>query len=93
MEAFWQNMLKKPVNKLDSRQTHLSPLAGIGFLISKGNFVTFNFQDTAIGKSNAVNIRGEVFQGMFSGAYRLGMNNPVLFPYFGINIIKKIGLF
>ena len=86
-----QHMLQKTPDELFGTDSHGFRLSSIGTLISKGNLVIFDRDDSAVGDSDTVNVASEIIEDL-AGALDgwLAVNDPFLLPYGfrQVNILK-----
>lgn len=82
-EAFWQDVLKEAMNEIEDSESHLPRFAGVGVAIAErdSGLVQRGFriemEDGGVGESDAVDVAGEVSDGIFAGADIGDMNDPV----------------
>jgi hypothetical protein len=56
---------------------------GLGVAVSKGYQVIFQFEQAVVADSNPEDIRGQIFKGIQTRAYRFTVYNPFLRPNCG----------
>jgi hypothetical protein len=63
----------------------------VRFAVANENRPVLDLQDTRIGDSHSEDVRGEVFEACFAGAYGLGVNVPVKLPDLRGDLIEETG--
>ncbi|MDR3556058.1 MAG: hypothetical protein P4L55_14970 [Syntrophobacteraceae bacterium] len=86
-------MLKKPADELHRGKRHSAESAGIRFPIPESDRCISEVFYAVVGDGDTVDIWGEILQCRFSVAYRLGMDNPWLFPDSLIDRVEEAELF
>jgi hypothetical protein len=90
-----ENMLKETLKELFDRKRALFELTGIRSAILKGDLRAFHgtavvkSQQTAIANGNAMDIRCKIFESSLTIANRFAMNNPLLCPDLGRDVVKE----
>jgi len=90
-------MLKEALEKLFDRKCTLFELPGIGSTILKGDLGPFHAaailkrKQTAVADSNPMDIRSQIFERGLPIANGLAMNDPLLRPDLGGNLLKEFG--
>ena len=93
-----ENMLKETLEKLLNRKRTLFELPGIGSAILKGDLRAFHgttvlkSKQAAIADGNPMDIRSQIFERGLPIANGLAMNDPLLRPDLGGNMLKEFGL-
>jgi hypothetical protein len=91
-ESGGQHVLKKPTNKLFSRQRTGFDLIGGRFLVLKGDGALFQRKDAVVADGHPKDVRGQISKGLRPTANRLTVNHPVLVPDLRIHQREQVGL-
>ena len=62
----------------------------MGVFILEGRLPVFEFEDMVVAERDAEDIGSEVLEGFLSGAYRLAVDDPVLFPHVLRDILVEV---
>ena len=73
-------MLQEAVDELFCREGASAFLASVTGLIAEGDLVVFKGLNAFVTNGHAEDVRGQVFQGVVSGTYRLAVHDPLLPP-------------
>ena len=65
--------------------------ASIGRAIAKGDLVVFELDQAAVADGNPEDVRSEIFEGCVSIANWFAMDDPILLPDNGRDIIGEVG--
>lgn len=87
-----QYMLQKAADELYCRKRHRPILACIGLAVGKSDPSPFAFENPAITDGDAKNVRCQIAQRRLSLAHRLAMDNPILPPHSGWNLVEERGV-
>lgn len=63
----------------------------MGFFILEGDLSVFEFEDMVVAERDAEDIGSEVLEGFLSGAYGLGVDDPVLLPHLLRDMVVEVG--
>ena len=66
-------------------------LAGSGRAVAKGDLVVFEFYEAAIADGDPEDVRGQVLESGASIANRFAVNDPLLLPDGGRDIVGEVG--
>jgi hypothetical protein len=74
-------------------QGHGLPLAAVRLFVTEGDLAVFEGHEAVVGEGNAVDLGGEIFQDPLPVSSRLAVNDPILFPDLGRDVIEESGFF
>ena len=92
LKAFGQDMLQEAADELLGGEGAGFPVAGGAVTVAKGDLALLEFEDTVVGESDPEDIRGQILEGGLARADRLTMDDPVLSPDRGGNLVDQISL-
>jgi hypothetical protein len=90
-----ENMLKETLKELLDRKRTLFELTSIGSAVLKCNLRIFHgtavvkSKPTAIADGDAMDIGSQILEGSLTICNRLAMNNPILHPNLGRDLVKE----
>jgi hypothetical protein len=90
-EAPGQNVLEEAVDELIGGEGAELELAGIGRVVAKGDLVVFELDQTAVADGNPENVGSQVLKGSAAIADRFAVDDPLLLPHIGWEIIGEAG--
>jgi hypothetical protein len=90
-EASGQDVLEEAVDELIGGEgTKLVP-AGIGRAVTEGDLVVFEFDQAAVADGDAEYVRSQILESSATIADRFAVNDPILLPDIGRDIIGEAG--
>ena len=96
-KSMGENMLEETLKELLDRKRTLFELSAIGSAVLKGDLGTFHTaaivkrKQTTIADGNAMDIRSQILERSLTISNRLAMNDPLLRPDLGGNLLKEFG--
>ena len=90
-EASGQDMLKEAMDELCGREGAERDLAGSGRAVAKGDLVVFEFYQAAVADGDPEDVGSQVLEGSASIADRFAVNDPLLLPDGGRDIVGEAG--
>jgi hypothetical protein len=79
-EPRWQHVLEEAADKLFNRQRAALNLIGGRLFVGESDVAILELAQTVVADSDAKDVRGEIFEGLFATADGLAVNYPALFP-------------
>lgn len=92
LKAFGQDVLQETTDELLGGEGAAFPMAGGPVAIAEGDLTVLKFKDAAVGKGNPEDIGGQILEGGLTRANRLAVNDPLLPPDLGGNLLDQPGL-
>lgn len=86
-----QDVLEEAVDELFGREGAERDLAGSGRAVAKGDLVVFEFYQAAIADGDPEDVGSQVLEGSASIADRFAVNDPLLLPDGGRDIVGEAG--
>ena len=86
-----QDVLEEAVDELFGREGAERDLAGIGRAVAKGDLVVFEFYQAAVADGDPEDVESQVFEGRAAIADRFAMDDPILHPNAGRDIVGEAG--
>ena len=80
-KSFWEDMLQEASDELFRWYGLSFEPPGMGIFILEGHLTVFEFEDMVVAERDAEDIGSEVLEGLLSGSYGLGVDDPVLLSY------------
>ena len=77
------------MDELIGREGAELDLAGIGRAVAKGDLIVFELDQTAVANGDPEDIRSEILEGRAAVADRFAVDDPVLFPDGGRDIVGE----
>jgi hypothetical protein len=90
-QAVGQNMLEEACQKLGGGQTHPFDLLTAVVAVSKGDLALLHRLQARLADGDAKDAAAQVSQDLFSLAGVLGMDNPIVLPELGRELIQQAG--
>jgi hypothetical protein len=84
-------VLEEAVDELIGREGAELELAGIGRAIVEGDLVVFELDQATVADSDPKDVGSEILEGRAAVANRFAVDNPVLLPDGGRNILGEAG--
>jgi hypothetical protein len=84
-------VLEEAVDELIGRESAELELAGIGRAIVEGDLVVFELDQTAVADGDSKDVGCEILEGSAAVADRFAVDNPVLLPDGGGDIVGEAG--
>lgn len=88
-EASGQDVLEEAVDELFGREGAIGVLAGSGRAVAKSDLVVFEFDEAAVGDGDPEDVGSEILEGGAAIADRLAVDDPVLLPDGGREIVGE----
>lgn len=82
-------MLEESADELLSGDRSGFPFSGIGVFAEELDVALIDVEYAFVGDGDAVNIRSEVFERLFSGSYCFAIDDPVFLPDTGVDVIDE----
>jgi hypothetical protein len=79
-EVFGQDMLQETMDELMGSQGATFFSTGLSVAIAKRDTVILQLEETVVAEGDAENVRGQILQGIETGAHRFTMHDPILLP-------------
>jgi hypothetical protein len=87
LETLGQDVLQETTDELLGREGAGFAVAGGAVTVTESDLTLLKFEDTAIGEGDAKDIRSQILEGRLAGADRLTVNDPLLPPDLGRNLL------
>jgi hypothetical protein len=92
LKALGQDVLQETADELLSREGARLPATGSPVTVTEGDLTVLTFENPVVGKSNAKDIGGQVFEGGLTCADRLAVDDPLLPPDLKWDLVEQVGL-
>ena len=90
-EALGQDVLEEAVDELFGREGAEFELVCVGRAVVKGDLVIFEFYQAAVADGDTEDVGSQVLEGSATIADRFAMDNPILLPDGGRDIVGEAG--
>lgn len=91
-ESFWEDVEEEAVDEVEGREGGSGPGTGVAVFEAEGDLVIVDGKDTVIGEGDAVDVGGEVGEGVLAGADGFAVDDPggTAGPDPGIDEMKEV---